>query len=226
MQTCVVGLRDRRRREGFRVELGERVRRIGAEFLAQQGEHGFGGRRRHAILQPAELLDERRRQQVGAGGEQLAELRERHAALFQRAAQRPRELGVAAGSEPGLAAPGEVPAEAVADRDARDPPVVPGPRDAGARRTQLCEQREPGPDGAAGSATNRNSSVAASAHPAGGTSSPTAARALVSAVSGKVRTTRPPTPQPKTPAHSARTYPTRTPSTRSDAVTSGHSART
>ena len=54
----------------------------------------------------------------------------------------------------------------------------------------------------------------------------TAAPALSSTASGKVRPTKPLTTQPNTAAHSARTYPTRTPSTRRDAATSGHSTRT
>ena len=53
------------------------------------------GERRHALLERRQLLDELGREQVRAGGEDLAELREGRPELLERIAQppRPRRVG-------------------------------------------------------------------------------------------------------------------------------------
>ncbi|MOA08739.1 hypothetical protein D3C78_1285300 [compost metagenome] len=58
-----------------------------AELLLDQRHRLLGRERRHLVLQVRQLVGDVRRQQVAAGGQQLAELDEHRAEVFQAAAQ-------------------------------------------------------------------------------------------------------------------------------------------
>ena len=91
--------------------------------------------RRGLVLQRGQLVDELGRQQVAPGGQLLAELDERDAALVQRLAQRPGQLPPGRGrGRPALRPAAQEPAEPVPQRDPHDRRVAAGPRRRGAGR--------------------------------------------------------------------------------------------
>ena len=93
VQLRSVGLPDRRRRERLEFELVERL----DDRLAELGlEHLLELGRRHALdvgVQVRELVGDRRWQQVGAGGGDLAELHEHPARALEHYPQPARKVG-------------------------------------------------------------------------------------------------------------------------------------
>ncbi len=139
-QDGAVHLADRGRRDRPLLELDEELLELEPELalddLAHRGErHGP-----HVVLEPAQLGDDVRRHDVGAGREQLPELDERRAELVEQLAQADAACGtfLRLGRRPvppreqvGQLVAFEEVAEAVPDRDLRDlrePAEVPAGR--------------------------------------------------------------------------------------------------
>lgn len=87
-----VGLRERGGCHRLAVDLGEDLAHRGAKFLFQQCLDRGPRRGGDTVLQPPQFGRHRRGQQVGAGGQDLAELDEDRAALLERQAEPVREL--------------------------------------------------------------------------------------------------------------------------------------
>ncbi|HLB04801.1 MAG TPA: hypothetical protein VJK66_07245 [Gaiellaceae bacterium] len=86
-------LPDRPRRKGLRLDGREHVLPGNPELLLHHPDDLRLGERRYAVLQLRQLRDELGRQQVGPGGEDLAELREGRAELLERLAHTPGARG-------------------------------------------------------------------------------------------------------------------------------------
>ena len=82
-----VNLRDRGAGLRDQLEPCEDLRQRLAEHALERLDDAFGRKRRHAILQPRELVGDVGRQQVAPSGQQLAELDEDRAQVFQREPQ-------------------------------------------------------------------------------------------------------------------------------------------
>jgi hypothetical protein len=120
----------RHRRRGQRLPLDRRERLVdrAPEVGGERSRDRVPGHRRGPVLQRGQLLDELGGQQVAPGGQLLAELDERHAALVEGRAQRPGQLPPRRGGRgPGLRPAAQEPAEAVPQRDPDDRPVAAGP---------------------------------------------------------------------------------------------------
>ena len=115
-----VHLADRRRRHRLPVEAGEDLGQRGLELLLQHLGDGVARRRAHVVLEHAQLGGGLRRDEVGAGGEDLPELHEHAPALLQREAQAAHGRPVGRGLDLVLAPEPERRAEPVAHRDAGD----------------------------------------------------------------------------------------------------------
>jgi hypothetical protein len=131
-------LPDRRGRERHRLDRGEDGVDRPAEAVGDRLLDLWPGCRLGLALQPAQLRDQRRRQQVAPGGEGLAELDERDPTVLQRPPQGDRGL-LEAGAGAMPARPQE-PAEPVPDRDADDRGVAAGPAPPAAPGAQQCER--------------------------------------------------------------------------------------
>ncbi len=83
VEPAPVGLADGCGRQGVPFDLGKGVPDGPAELRLQQLPHLVGILGRHPVLEVRELLDEGRRQQVPARGEDLAQLHEHAAAVLQ-----------------------------------------------------------------------------------------------------------------------------------------------
>ena len=87
-----VDLADRRRRDRLAVELEEEALDRLTEVLADDALDLLVRERAHVVLEPAELGDDVRRQDVGPHREELAELDERRAELVEQLAEVPPAL--------------------------------------------------------------------------------------------------------------------------------------
>jgi hypothetical protein len=90
-----VRLRKRRAGQRLGIDALEHLAGVLAEFFGQQGLDGRPRRGGHPVLQLGQFGGHRRGQQVGPGGQHLAELDEDRAGLFQR---RPQPAPTAASS--------------------------------------------------------------------------------------------------------------------------------
>jgi hypothetical protein len=98
------------------------------------------------VLQPGKLGRELLREQVAAGGQQLAQLGERHPARFQRTAQRRRERGPPAGRVRAVPPPSaQVRSQPVLHRDPGDLGVTPGTRERAPGAADQPDRLRPGP---------------------------------------------------------------------------------
>ena len=89
-----VHLGDRPRRERIRLDAREHVLPRNLQLRLHHRHHFGFGQRRDMILKVSELRDDRRREQVRPGGQDLAELGEGRPEFLQRAAESPGPLGL------------------------------------------------------------------------------------------------------------------------------------
>ncbi len=130
-QDRTVHLADRRGRDRRLAELQERLLEREAQLVLDDLAHLGEGERRHVVLEPAQLGDDVRRDDVGPGREQLAELDERRTELVEHLPQVAPALGAhrgvrarldpsPPGQQVGQLVPLEEVAEAVPDCHLRD----------------------------------------------------------------------------------------------------------
>ena len=103
--TAVVQPRDvhlchRGRGDGLAAEFAEEAVELASQRLLDQTHRLIAGKRRHAILKPRQFLGDVFRQQVGAGGQHLAEFHEHRPQFLQRLAQAHAARQTAAREQP------------------------------------------------------------------------------------------------------------------------------
>ena len=152
VQLRAVHLRDRGRRQRLGIEAGEDLLGRRAQVLGELGAHHLDRHRRRLTVQLFEFGDPGRAEQVGAAGQDLAELDEGRPQILERHAQlhrriQPRQVGgmvhaqhmAGAGQPIGPAEPAHQIAQAVADEDRRD--LLQPAEIAGCRQGGKCHGR-------------------------------------------------------------------------------------
>jgi hypothetical protein len=147
LQPRPVDLRDGGRRQRRGAELGEHLARSRVQLAGQDCLDLVPRRRRDLVLQLAQLLDELDRQHVAPCRQHLAELDERHAALFERQPQGLREprLGLPALALRRVAPAAEVRPETVPERDQGDLRVPACPPERAPEPADPHQRRQPQP---------------------------------------------------------------------------------
>ena len=131
-QLCKVNLGDRRRGHRRRCELGEQFAQRASEIRFDRSNRLLRWKRRHAVLQLGQLIGDVERQQVAAGGQNLAELDEDRTQRLQRQPQPDcRWLPVTPPEADDARQPGEPPCRIVREHHLVEPEAARNEKDSG-----------------------------------------------------------------------------------------------